>query len=133
TLLAGSRRWCSAAPLRSDSWPPASLRLVDQAGGSPMEARERSLGELISDLLSRASILIQEEVALARAEMSTKVSTVSRSAGMLAGGGSNAPRMRSNRSLPKFRNGSHARRWRERPATPSRRPLWDELDGRSMT
>ena len=51
-----------------------------------MEARERSLGELISDLVSKASILIQEELALARSEMSTKVSTVSRSAGMLAGG-----------------------------------------------
>ena len=52
-----------------------------------METRERSLGELISDLVSRAAVLIHEEVALARAEMSTKVSTVSRSAGMLAGGG----------------------------------------------
>src|SRR5205085_9141891 len=73
--------------LRSGSWPPASLRLVDQAGGSRMETRERSLGELISDLVSRAALLIHEEVALARAEMSTKVSTGARSAGMLAGGG----------------------------------------------
>jgi hypothetical protein len=52
-----------------------------------MEARERSIGELISELVRKAAVLVQEEVALARAEMSTKASTVSRSAGMLAGGG----------------------------------------------
>ena len=52
-----------------------------------MEARERSIGELISELVRKAAVLIEEEVALARAEMSTKASTVSRSAGMLAGGG----------------------------------------------
>ncbi|HKV29466.1 MAG TPA: phage holin family protein [Candidatus Dormibacteraeota bacterium] len=52
-----------------------------------MESRERSIGELISELVRKASVLVQEEVALARSEMSTKASTVSRSAGMIVGGG----------------------------------------------
>jgi drug/metabolite transporter (DMT)-like permease len=52
-----------------------------------METRERSIGELISELVGKAAVLIQEEVGLARAELSTKASTVSRSAAMLAGGG----------------------------------------------
>ncbi len=52
-----------------------------------MGSSERSIGELISELVRKATVLIQEEVALAQAEMSTKASTVSRSAGMIAGGG----------------------------------------------
>ncbi len=52
-----------------------------------MESSERSIGELISELVRKAAVLVQEEVALARAEMSTKASTVLRSAGMIAGGG----------------------------------------------
>jgi hypothetical protein len=52
-----------------------------------MENRERSIAELISELVRKAAVLIQEEVALARTEMSTKATTVSRSAGMIAGGG----------------------------------------------
>jgi uncharacterized membrane protein YjfL (UPF0719 family) len=52
-----------------------------------MEVRDRSIGELISELVRKASLLVQEEVALARAEMSTKAGTVSRSAAMIAGGG----------------------------------------------
>jgi len=52
-----------------------------------MEARERSIGDLISELVRKASVLLQEEVALARVEMSTKASTFSRSAGIVAGGG----------------------------------------------
>jgi drug/metabolite transporter (DMT)-like permease len=52
-----------------------------------MESSERSIGELISELVRKAAVLIQEEIALARAEMSTKASTASRSVGMIAGGG----------------------------------------------
>lgn len=52
-----------------------------------MDTSERSIGELISELVRKAAVLVREEVALAQAEMSTKASTVSRSAGMIAGGG----------------------------------------------
>ena len=46
----------------------------------------RSIGQLLSDLLRQASALMQEEIALARTEVSTKLPTVGRSAGMIAGG-----------------------------------------------
>ena len=47
----------------------------------------RSIGQLVSDLFRQLSELLQEEIALARTEMSTKLPTVGRSAGMIAGGG----------------------------------------------
>jgi hypothetical protein len=53
--------------------------------GAPV--RERSIGELINDLFRQGSVLLQEEIALARTEMSTKLPTVGRSIGMIAGGG----------------------------------------------
>jgi hypothetical protein len=47
----------------------------------------RSIGQLVSDLFRQISFLIQEEIALARTEMSVKLPTVGRSVGMIAGGG----------------------------------------------
>ena len=47
----------------------------------------RSIGQLVSDLFRQASELFQEEIALARTEMSTKLPTFGRSVGMIAGGG----------------------------------------------
>jgi hypothetical protein len=47
----------------------------------------RSIGQLVSDLFRQLSDLLQEEISLARTEMSTKLPTVGRSAGMIAGGG----------------------------------------------
>jgi hypothetical protein len=44
----------------------------------------RSLGDLFSDLTREISTLVRNELALARAEMSTKLSRVGRHAGMLA-------------------------------------------------
>ena len=44
----------------------------------------RSLGDLFSDLSRDISILIRDEIALARAEMSTKLSHAVRHVGMLA-------------------------------------------------
>lgn len=52
-----------------------------------MAVRERSIGELFSDLARSTSQLVQEEIALARTEMSSKVPTIGRSTGMIAGGG----------------------------------------------
>lgn len=50
-------------------------------------ASDRSIGQLLSDLLRQVSDLVQEELALARTEMSTKLPRVGRSLGMIAGGG----------------------------------------------
>jgi hypothetical protein len=44
----------------------------------------RSLGDLFSDLTREITTLVRNEMALARVEMSTKLSRVSRHAGMLA-------------------------------------------------
>lgn len=44
----------------------------------------RSLGDLFSDLTREISTLVRNEVALARVEMSTKISRAARHAGMLA-------------------------------------------------
>jgi hypothetical protein len=48
---------------------------------------ERSLGELFSELTRQTSTLIRQEVALARTEMSDKVSKAGRDVGALAVGG----------------------------------------------
>ena len=50
------------------------------------DANGRSIGQLIGDLLREGSELFQEEVALARTEMATKLPVAGRSAGMIAGG-----------------------------------------------
>ncbi len=47
----------------------------------------RSLGELFSELSADMSELLRQEVALAQAEMSGKVSKIAAGAGMAAGGG----------------------------------------------
>lgn len=46
----------------------------------------RSLGDLFSDLTREITTLVRNEMALARAEMSTKLSRAARHAGMLAFG-----------------------------------------------
>jgi xanthine/uracil permease len=48
---------------------------------------DRSIGQLVSDLIRQISTLVQEEIALARTEMSVKLPTFGRSVGMIAGGG----------------------------------------------
>jgi Putative Actinobacterial Holin-X, holin superfamily III len=47
----------------------------------------RSIGQLINDLLRQGSELLQEELALARTEMSGKLPVAGRSVGMIVGGG----------------------------------------------
>ncbi len=54
-----------------------------------MQARQddRSLGELFSDLSREMSALVRQEVALAKTEMTEKVSAVGKNAALLAVGG----------------------------------------------
>ena len=55
--------------------------------GSRIASNGRSIGDLVRDLLRQASVLLQEEIALARTEMSTKLPVAGRSVGLIAGGG----------------------------------------------
>ena len=48
---------------------------------------ERSLGELLSDLARDTGLLVRNEVALAKAEMSQKASSVGKHAGIIGAGG----------------------------------------------
>lgn len=53
-----------------------------------MQGREdRSLGELFADLSRDTSALVRQEVALAKAEISEKASSVGKNVGFLAAGG----------------------------------------------
>jgi hypothetical protein len=52
---------------------------------SPRE--ERSLGQLFGDLSRQMGKLVQQEIALARTEMTNRVTTVGRDAAMLGAGG----------------------------------------------
>jgi uncharacterized membrane protein YqjE len=55
-------------------------------GGSP-DLREKSLGELVSQLSSETSTLIKQEMALARAELTEQGKRAGTGAGMLGGAG----------------------------------------------
>jgi putative superfamily III holin-X len=43
-------------------------------GVTPAETAEKPLGEIVSDVTSKTTLLVQEEIALAKAEVSVKVS-----------------------------------------------------------
>lgn len=65
----------------ADSMPPAGA----DAGG--VNARERSIGELFKDLSSETSMLIRQEMALARAELTEKGKEAGKGAGLFGGAG----------------------------------------------
>jgi putative superfamily III holin-X len=48
---------------------------------------EKSIGELFGELANETSILIRQEVALAQTEMTAKLTTAGKNAGMVAAGG----------------------------------------------
>lgn len=50
--------------------------------GPPPAAEERSLADLVVDVSEQASILVREEIELAKAEVSAKVSKLGRGAGV---------------------------------------------------
>jgi uncharacterized membrane protein YqjE len=55
-------------------------------GGSP-DLREKSIGELVSQLSTETSTLIKQEMALARAELTEQGKRAGKGAGMLGGAG----------------------------------------------
>jgi H+/Cl- antiporter ClcA len=56
-------------------------------GSKPPEAAEKSLGEVVSDVSEKASLLIREEIELAKAEVREKVSKLTKGAGVAAAAG----------------------------------------------
>src|SRR3954453_17430846 len=47
-------------------------------GMKPPETAEKSLGEIVSDVSQKASLLVREEIELAKAEVTTKVTRIGR-------------------------------------------------------
>ena len=53
---------------------------MTRGDGPPPEAAEKSLGEIVSDVSEKASLLVREEIELAKAEVRTKVSRLTKGA-----------------------------------------------------
>ncbi len=51
------------------------------------DRRDESIAELVRDLANETNTLVRQEIALARAELSEKVRTAGKGAGMLGGAG----------------------------------------------
>lgn len=65
-----------------------SSPLVRTAGAAPVPAREeRSIGELMGDVSRDLSLLLRQEVELAKAELKDSGSRIGKGSGMLAGAG----------------------------------------------
>ncbi len=60
---------------------------VGASGHTGAELRQESFGELLSGLASDTSLLVKQEIALAKVEVSAKAKQAGKGAGMLAGAG----------------------------------------------
>ena len=56
-------------------------------GSTPPGSAEKPLGEIVSDVTSKAQLLVREEIELAKAEVTQKVSKLAKGAGFFAGAG----------------------------------------------
>jgi MFS family permease len=56
-------------------------------GRQPPETAEKSLGDVVSDVSEKASLLVREEIELAKAEVREKVSKLAKGAGVAAAAG----------------------------------------------
>jgi uncharacterized membrane protein YqjE len=61
--------------------------MTDGNGVKPPTDAEKSLGEVVGDVTSKMSLLVQEEIELAKAEVSEKVSKLARGAAVGAAAG----------------------------------------------
>jgi hypothetical protein len=57
------------------------------SNGSGPGSAEKGLGEIVTEVTSKAQLLVREEIELAKAEVTTKVSKLARGAGFFAGAG----------------------------------------------
>jgi hypothetical protein len=56
-------------------------------GSTPPGSAEKPLGEIVNEVTSKASLLVREEIELAKAEVTAKVSKLAKGAGFFAGAG----------------------------------------------
>ena len=54
-------------------------------GSKPPETADKSLGEIVSEVSEKASLLVREEIELAKAEVTSKVSRIARGGAFFAG------------------------------------------------
>jgi uncharacterized membrane protein YqjE len=54
-------------------------------GSQPPSDAEKTLGEIVTEVTSKAQLLVREEIELAKAEVTTKVSKLAKGAGFFAG------------------------------------------------
>ncbi len=53
---------------------------MSENGVTPPETAEKPLGEIVSDVTAKAQLLVREEIALAKAEVTQKVSRIAKGA-----------------------------------------------------
>jgi hypothetical protein len=56
-------------------------------GSTPPGSAEKPLGEIVSEVTSKAQLLVREEIELAKAEVTQKASKLAKGAGFFAGAG----------------------------------------------
>jgi len=56
-------------------------------GTTPPGSAEKPLGEIVTDVTAKAQLLVKEEIELAKAEVTAKVSKLAKGAGFFAGAG----------------------------------------------
>ena len=56
-------------------------------GTQPPDSAEKSLGEIVNEVTAKAQLLVREEIELAKAEVTTKVTKLARGAGFFVGAG----------------------------------------------
>jgi H+/Cl- antiporter ClcA len=56
-------------------------------GGQPQDSAEKSLGDVVADVSEKASLLVREEIELAKAEVRDKVSKLAKGAGVAVAAG----------------------------------------------
>src|SRR5918994_4692456 len=56
-------------------------------GAQPPDNAEKNLGEIVNEVTSKAQLLVREEIELAKAEVTAKVSKLAKGAGFFAGAG----------------------------------------------
>ena len=56
-------------------------------GMQPPDSADKNLGEIVSEVTSKAQLLVREEIELAKAEVTAKVQKLAKGAGFFAGAG----------------------------------------------
>jgi Putative Actinobacterial Holin-X, holin superfamily III len=56
-------------------------------GSTPPGSAEKPLGEIVTEVTSKAQLLVREEIELAKAEVTAKISKLAKGAGFFAGAG----------------------------------------------